>query len=106
VNVDLGLRAAVSGGQVVLTWRPSGGFYRVWRGPAAQGDGFTCPPAPGARRCVVGLPEAGVTQTPRFAERPPPGRWVYRVAVAANWLDDPHYGDIYFVTMPIEVPVR
>jgi hypothetical protein len=107
INIDLGVHAEVSGRQVVLAWRPSAGFYRLWRGPAAQGDGYTCnPTAPGARQCVVGLPEAGVTHAPRFVDHPRPGRWVYRVAVAANWLDDPQYGDVYFVTMPIAVRVR
>jgi hypothetical protein len=107
VNVDLGLRAVVSGPDVSLRWRSTGGFYRVWRGPAADGDGFTCDPsAPGARQCLIELAEVGVTRESEFADRPPPGRWVYRVAVAANWLDDPQYGDVYFVTMPVDVHMR
>jgi hypothetical protein len=107
VNVDLGVHAAVRGKQVLLDWHGNGGFYRVWRGRPAGGDGFTCDPAsPGARQCLVSLPEVGVTHDSHFSDRPPPGRWVYRVAVAANWLNDPQYGDVYLVSLPIAVHSR
>jgi hypothetical protein len=107
VNVGLGLHAEVHGSQVLLSWRRTGGFYRVWRGPATQGGGLTCDPArAGGRECVIALPEVGVTKEARFADRPGRGRWVYRVAVAANWLDDPQYGDVYLVTTPVDVRVR
>jgi hypothetical protein len=103
-NVDLGLRATPGAGRVTLRWRPQSAsgspvFYRVWRG-AAGSDGFTCPPAPGARNCFVSLPEIGVTHTASYVDRPPPGRWVYRIAVAANWLDNPAFGDVYLVSAP------
>ena len=106
-NVDVGLTAAVHGRHVTLAWRtarPAGGpvFYRVWRGRV---DGLTCPPAPGARLCKLALPEVGVAKTGRFVDLAPRGHWVYRVAVAANWLDDPHYGDDYVVSRPVSVTV-
>jgi hypothetical protein len=105
VNVELGVRAVAASGRVTLRWSPLSGsagpvFYRVWRGAAASGDGFTCPPAPGARNCFVSLPEIGVTHTASYVDRPPPGRWVYRIAVAANWLDNPAFGDAYLVSEP------
>jgi hypothetical protein len=111
-NIDVGLDAATNGRSVRLDWRQQRGaggpvFYRMWRGPASGGDGFTCQtPQVGGRSCVVTLPEVGVTRASTFLDRPGPGRWVYRVAVAANWLDDPARGDVYFVSRPVTVTVR
>jgi hypothetical protein len=104
-NVDLGLAASVRDGRVTLTWKagePAGGpvFYRVWRG---RQDGFTCPPTSGARLCKLVLPEIGTTHQGRFVDRHRRGRWVYRVALAANWLDDAGYGDPYLVSRPLVV---
>jgi hypothetical protein len=105
VNVDLGLAASVQHGRVTLTWKaekPGGGpvFYRIWRG---RQDGFTCPPTSGARLCNLVLPEIGTTHQARFVDRPRRGRWVYRVALAANWLDDAAYGDPYLVSRPLVI---
>jgi hypothetical protein len=107
-NVDLGLSGSVNGHRVTLKWdagAPLGGpvFYRVWRG---RTDGLTCPPAPGGRSCNVALPEIGTTHEGRFVDRAPSGKWVYRIAVAANWLNDAHYGDAYLVSSPVTVTVR
>lgn len=111
-NVDLRLKARRSGESVRLSWRDSrsgGGpaFYRVWRAPAKGGDGFTCnAEAPGARQCYVSLPEIKVVREHSYVDHPGKGRWVYRVVVAANWLDDPAYGDVYLVGAPVQVAVR
>ena len=40
-----------------------------------------------------------------FVDRVPRGHWVYRVVLAANWLDDPGYGDPYLVSRPVAVTV-
>jgi hypothetical protein len=106
-NVDLGLSASVHLRRVTLVWRreePVGGpvFFRVWR---ARSDGFTCPAAPGAKLCKVVLPEVGVSSVNRFVDTPGRGAWVYRVAIAANWLDDPQYGDAYLVSRAVSVTV-
>jgi hypothetical protein len=77
-------------------------FYRVWRGTS---DGFTCPATAGGRLCNIVLPEVGTTHGSRFVDHPPRGRWFYRIAVAANWLNDPRYGDPYEVSRPIAVTV-
>jgi hypothetical protein len=53
----------------------------------------------------VTLPEVGVSRVPTFVDRAPPGRWFYRIAVAANWLDDPHYGDPYEVSRSVAATV-
>jgi hypothetical protein len=108
VNVDLGLSASVHADRVTLAWhagKPFGGpvFYRIWRG---RTDGLACPPAPGARSCNLVLPEIGTTHEGRFVDHAPRGTWVYRVAVAANWLNDAQYGDAYLVSRPVTITVR
>ncbi len=108
VNIDLGLSGSVRGHRVTLTWnagRPLGGpvFYRIWRG---RTDGFSCPPATGARSCNLVLPEIGTSHAGRFVDHAPKGMWVYRVAVAANWLNDANYGDAYLVSRPLRITVR
>jgi hypothetical protein len=111
-NVDLGLSARTSGTDVVLRWKPQAAsarpvFYRIWRARSGAGDGFTCSqPQVGGRSCVVALPEVGVTREPVFEDRPGKGRWVYRVTVAANWLNDPTQGDIYLVSRPVVITAR
>jgi hypothetical protein len=106
-NIGIGLAARVSGTAVVLSWRkqdPFGGpvFFRVWRG---HKDVFTCSTstAPGGRICNVNLPEVGTTHADQFIDHPGPGHWVYRVAIAANWLNDAGYGDPYLVSSPVTV---
>jgi hypothetical protein len=106
-NIDIGLSAKVTGKQVLLSWRqqaPLGGpvFFRVWRG---RKDVFSCSTstASGGRICNVSLPEVGTTHADQFVDHPGPGRWVYRVAIAANWLNDAGYGDPYLVSSPVAV---
>jgi hypothetical protein len=106
-NIGIGLAAKVDGKQIVLTWRkqdPLGGpvFFRVWRG---RTDVFSCstPTASGGRICNVNLPEVGTTHADRFVDHPGAGHWVYRVAIAANWLNNAGYGDPYLVSSPITV---
>lgn len=103
----VGLTGTVSHGAIHLRWhaqKQSGGrvFYRVWRG-MGDSNGLTCPPSPGARWCVVGLPEIRETPGTTYVDRPDPGHWTYRVGVAANWLDDPDYGDVYFFSKAVTV---
>jgi len=106
-NVDLGLSGSFRGRKVTLRWsaqRPLGGpvFYRILRG---RTDEFSCPQATGARLCKLVLPEIGTTHAGRFVDHAPKGAWVYRVAVAANWLNDRHYGDPYLVSGPVTISV-
>jgi hypothetical protein len=106
-NVDLGLSASVQGHRVTLQWKagkPLGGpvFYRIWRG---RTDGLSCPPGPGGRLCKLVLPEIGTTHAGRFVDRAPKGMSVYRVAIAANWLNVANYGDPYLVSSPVTITV-
>ena len=110
VRVGIGLTAGVSHVAVRLHWRPQtplGGpvFYRVLRLPGAA-SGITCSSSQGADSCTLTADEIGVTHGALLVDRPKPGTWTYRVGVAANWLNDPAYGDIYFVSRPLTVTVR
>ncbi|MCW2977487.1 MAG: hypothetical protein JWM06_2768 [Actinomycetia bacterium] len=111
-NVDLQLRARQSGQGVQLSWRGArsvGGpaFYRVWRAPAKGGNGFTCDAqVPGGRQCYVSLPEITAVHNASYVDRPGKGQWVYRIVLAANWLNDPAFGDAYLVGAPVEITVR
>jgi hypothetical protein len=106
-NVDIGLTAVKRDGRVVLSWKgqqPLGGpvFYRIWRSAT---DTLTCPASAGARICNLTLPEVGTTHAAAFTDSPRPGHWVYRIAVAANWLNDSAYGDPYLVSRPVSVTI-
>ena len=108
-NVNIGVRATTgSDGAVTLTWndqRESGGpvFYVVYRAPMSRPD-YSCVLTPSSR-CTVALDNVGSTKTPRFVDRPGPGRWHYRIGVAANWLDSPNYGDVYVMSSHVAVTV-
>ena len=62
-------------------------------------------PLTGATRCTLEMNEVGRGRDPRFFDRVPPGTWTYRIAVAANWLDDPEGGDAFVVSAPLNVNV-
>ena len=51
------------------------------------------------------MTDAGAHGGGRFVDTPGPGRWTYRLALAANWLDSPLYGDVYSVGPPVAVRV-
>ena len=106
-NIDIGLIAVRRDGRIDLRWHSQsalGGpvFYRIWR---RSSDGLTCPEITGSRLCNVTMPEIGTTHRTSFSDRPKAGHWVYRVAVAANWLNNAAYGDPYLVSRPIAVTV-
>lgn len=110
VDTGVGLRArAGPGGRVVLRWNDAAEgasrvFYQVLRTPGSSDT--LCRSSGGANNCFFdGLP-AGTTRATRFVERPGRGTWTYRIAVATNWLDDPHMGDVFLVSAPVTVTVR
>jgi hypothetical protein len=106
-GVDLQLRARVSAGHVHLRWspqKPSGGsvFFHVFRSPAATP--FNCSTITPAEQCTLsGAQDLGTTRVSVFVDKPGPGTWQYRVGVAANWLNDPTYGDVYVLSAPATV---
>ena len=40
-----------------------------------------------------------------YTEKPPAGRWTYRVAGAANSVDEPTGDDVLLVSPPVDVTV-
>ena len=111
VNVDLGLVArtgahgtVVLGGNIRSRWadRCSTSLAR----PGRERRRARLPGDDGPRACTIGLPEVGVTHLGSLIDKPGKGHWIYRVAVAANWLDDPTYGDVYLVSSPLRVTIR
>jgi hypothetical protein len=107
VDTAMRLRASVlaSSGAVSLTWpavSQRGGrvIYQVMRTDAAAG-GTACTTIPNSvDRCTFTATTLGFTRAPRWTDHAPRGRWTYRVGVVANWLDDQHYGDVYFISTP------
>jgi len=91
----------VSNGAVHLRWNAMDThstrvFYRVLRLRGTKD--VICPGHGGADTCVY----AGLlrlrTRSTAADERPGPGTWSYRVAVGANWLDDPRLGDTFLLS--------
>lgn len=108
------------GADAVVTWRAQssrgvGSFYRVFRArpfvPAEppERDGVRCLESStsdyvGAADCRLEMSPIGETRTTRFVDTPPPGRWVYRVGLAANWRDDPSAGDVVLISEAKSLP--
>ena len=108
-DVDVGLRTTVSGSAVTLTWKSqanAGGpvFYHVYRGPASTAD-YSCDQTTSAQRCYVEMQDLGTRRAPRLVDHPGQGEWRYRIGVAANWLDNPAYGDVYVLSSAADVAV-
>ena len=122
IDRDLDARAETDGESVVLRWRgkkreEANIFYAVYRSPSrwliGKGSeflpvvrGIFCDRAKkGATRCSLEMTRVATTRGTRYAEGPAPGHWVYRIAVLANWRDDPSLGDPIYVSRPVEVDV-
>jgi hypothetical protein len=103
--------AKAVGGAVELTWptwpeRVAGVFYHVLRTDGANG-GVACAGTPNgaANDCRLYMDAVGAVKETSAVDRPGPGTWTYRIGVAANWLDDPQYGDVTVVGTPVTVTV-
>ena len=72
---------------------------RAGRRDGVRGQGEGC-----ARTARSRCGPSARRESPSFSEEPPEaGRWVYRVSVAANWLDDQTQGDPTVISQPVEV---
>jgi hypothetical protein len=107
----VGLTATTQGGVVHLKWRPrptraASVFYRVLRAKGA-GGGALCAGRlrNSSDNCQLYVDEVGTVRTPAFDDRPGPGSWSYRIGVAANWLNDPSLGDVYYVSAPVSASI-
>jgi hypothetical protein len=56
-----------------------------------------------ADNCVLYTDSVATTRATTFTDHPGRGSWIYRIGVAANWLNDPTLGDVYLVTKPAAV---
>lgn len=106
------VRAFRSGAEVRLSWDPQAagrtrGFYRILRSPPGEGvdealrnvrDGLDCYGGEIPAGCWIYSEPVGTTRATSFTDRPPPGRWAYRIALSANATDDIERGDVVLVS--------
>lgn len=105
------LQAAQSSAGVILRWDAHEGgtssFHRILRSEPGEGagllvdvrDGLLCPDVPEIPlACTIYSDIIGTTRATTFTDRPPPGRWTYRVALSANAADDLELGDVVLVS--------
>lgn len=108
VSSQLDLRAAVTRAGVQLRWSSVGGgsvrvFYTLLRHQGTP-DTFCPPDQGGAARCSYWGRPVATTRAAEAIDLPPrPGVWTYRIAVSANWLDNPHMGDVFLVSRPVVI---
>jgi hypothetical protein len=106
IPVSGSVAASPANGSVRLTWRgmkpgTARAFYHVLRAKGANPDVFCAGRLNGSSdNCVLVTRSVATTRGTTFTDHPGPGRWIYRIGVAANWVDDPKLGDIYVVTKP------
>lgn len=123
VSKKFDLNAERTGQAVVLSWQaPYSGstkiFYSVLRSaykaedPSSSGqrtavEGLACRDRDngGALLCNLYMDRVAPTTTLQYTDRPGEGKWTYRVAVSANWLNDPALGDLMSVSEPVTVKV-
>ena len=121
--VDRSWKPTVSAGAdgVEVRWdgRGAGGVgvqYQLWRSepvrPAPDGqpppvrDGLRCRNVGGgATDCAVEMDVLATSGGTRLVDRPPPGRWVYRVGLLAGWRNEPESADLLLVSDPVTVTV-
>jgi len=101
--VDLTVTRTPAGNE--LRWtdstRRARTFYRVYR--ASPSSGFTdnvCQ-VEGGRRCELRAETLVTTREHTYLDAAPPPDAVYRVGVAANWLDDENEGDVFAISPPV-----
>ena len=100
---------AAAGGIVRISWKrlaPLGGTmdYNVLRAPGVQS--VICPVTGGGAQCRLNTTVAAATRGTSFVDRPPAGRWVYRVVAVASWINDPTAGNIFVAGSPVTITVR
>ncbi|HEY1316454.1 MAG TPA: hypothetical protein VGF10_04505 [Gaiella sp.] len=100
--IDLDVRRVGNANE--LTWTDSTKrartFYRVYRASSARGfSEMVCVPR-GVDRCDLRMETLTTTRDHRFVDTDPPPDAIYRVGVAANWLDDEDRGDVFAISPP------
>ena len=94
-----------SGGGNVLTWKDSttraSTFYRVYRGSLSRGFPDMVCELRGVDRCELRSETLVTTRDHTFVDPDPPADAVYRIGVAANWLDETDRGDVFAISPPV-----
>ena len=109
--VDEGFRpsASASGAGVSLAWPAKDShanvYYNVYRSRANGSSGLRCATGGGAANCVLRMKHVSSANERSYTEKPPAGRWTYRVAGAANSVDEPTGDDVLLVSPPVDVTV-
>lgn len=100
--VSLRVRRTAAGN--LLTWTDSTvrarTFYRVYRASVGHGFPDTVCQIRGGRRCELRAETLATTRAHRYVDANPPPDAIYRVGVAANWLDDTERGDVFALSPP------
>jgi hypothetical protein len=104
ISKELTVTPTRRGNAVVLRWSRTDAKglrtrFRILRSPASQ----DCDPSD-RRKCVLSMKDLGWTRRTAWQVKGPPGRWTFRVALAADWLDDPSAGMI-LLSPPVDVTV-
>ncbi len=81
-------------------------FYRVYRASPSRGFLDMVCELRGVDRCELRAETLTTTRTRRFVDPSPPPDAIYRIGVAANWLDDPEQGDIFAISPPVAPSAR
>src|ERR1019366_8513015 len=102
------VHASTSGGAVRLSWpsQSSGSSrvtYEVYR---SHTDLLTCQKPGGSILCAYPPDPTRAVRAPHWVDRPPPGRWTYRVAVAAGVPPPASIGNAILLSGPVTVEVR
>jgi hypothetical protein len=118
IDPDFGVAASTSDGAVSLSWPalPAGSSrvqYRVYRRepthPAETAalpdgvEGIRCKPVSGAAECALEMTVLGTTEGTAWVDRPPPGRWTYRVGLLAGWQGSADTADLMVLSRPVTV---
>ena len=118
VDSSFAPRVRAADGRAVVVGRPRPGWHArlLPRVPLAAGRGRSHPTSPRAATASMRTSPHRIRTGSRVSARdegrrhhardeivdaPPPGRWVYRIGLAANWRDDPAAGDVMLLSAPV-----
>ena len=78
--------------------------YIVLRTPASQP--IVCDATSGGAQCRLNAATVAAIRGTSFVDKPPAGRWTYRVGAVASWIEDPTAGNIFAVGTPATITAR
>ncbi len=75
-------------------------FYRVYRASLSRGFSEMVCETRGGDRCDLRAETLVTTRRHTYIDRDPPPDAIYRIGVAANWLDETDRGDVFAISPP------